>query len=225
MTTSHLFSEQIAGIVTIEPKLQWLLVNQRAALDHNTLWTDTKAERFARLVDGLASPLVRSGRRLQAVSFQFGAECHLIVVHGGLRLCFILPSGGDKLDKIASAAMELLHGCEEDIHHSAGIDFTPAAAVEPEADAGSVVEVAEPDDEDDHAGWSAFRGFLLEVIGKILSRPQAERLIDSELVALGITGTPKPDDFERIGRGVVAHVPHRGKQASLITEVLHFLEP
>lgn len=225
MTTSHLFSEQIAGIVAIQPKLHWLLVTQRAVLDHNTLWADTKVERFARLVDGLVSPMARSGRQLQAVCFQFDVECHLIVVHGDLRLCFVLPSGAASLDRIASAAIDLLRGCEEDIHNSAGLDFAPIVAMEPVPMVADAAAFEAADAElDSGVAWSEFHGFLLEVIGKILSRPQAERLIARELVALDISGTPEPHDFERIGRDVVAHVPHRGKQASLLTEVLHFIE-
>jgi hypothetical protein len=77
----------------------------------------------------------------------------------------------------------------------------------------------------DEAAWKEFRAQLIEVIGKILSRPQAERLLAIELNALGIKGVPSTAEFERIGRDVVAHVPHRSKQAALLAEVLHFLKP
>lgn len=223
MTTSHLFSARIASLVATRQRLQWLLIHRRTVLDHNTLWADARVGQYARLVDGLASPLVRGGRQLQAVCFHFESELHLIVVHRELCLCVILAGPLDVLDATASAALGVLEECEEDIHRVAGIEFVPLTEV-PAVEAVPEPE-PEPEPEPDHEpAWNAFRGHMIEVIGKILSRPQAERLIGRELTSLGIAGVPSPAEFERIGRDVVAHVPHRGKQAALLTEVLHFLE-
>lgn len=218
MTTSHLFSARIASLVAMRPRLQWLLVHQRSVLDHNTLWPDARTGQFARLVDGLVSPLVRGGRPLQTVCFQFAAEHYLIVIHRAFCMCVILPNAGELLDETASVAISVLEECEEDICHAAGLhpepEITPEPAFEPE-----------PEPEPDHEpAWNAFRAHLIEVIGKILPRPQAARLVARELTAQGIAGVPTADEFERIGRDVVAHVPHRTKQAVLLAEVLHFLE-
>lgn len=221
MITSHIFFEQITLIISKEPRLQWLLVNQRAVLDHNTMWSDGKIGRYARLVDGLVSPLARSGRLLQAVCFQFGEEAHLMVVHRDLRLCFVLPGESPVIDEIASAAMILMRECDEDIHELAGIEYEPEDEVS--FMIGGIQDLPDPG-VDIVITWPDFRGFLLDVIGKILSRPQAERLIGRELSGMGIAGTPEWKDFEQIGRRVVAHVPHRGKQAALLTEVFLFLE-
>jgi hypothetical protein len=227
MTTSPLFSARIASLIAMRPRLQWLLVHQRTVLDHNTLWPDARTGQFARLVDGVVSPVVRGGRPLQAVCFQFAAEHYLIVIHRGICLCVVLADVGEVLDEIASVALSVLEECEDDIRQSSGIrpeaepaPATPAAAPEPEPS-----PEPEPEPEPDHEpAWNAFRAHLIEVIGKILSRPQAERLIDRELKALAIDGVPKPAEFDRIGRDVVAHIPHRTKQAALLAEVLHFLE-
>lgn len=222
MTTSQLFYARIASLVTMRPRLQWLLVHQRSVLDHNTLWPDARTGQFARLVDGLVSPLVRGGRPLQAVCFQFEAEHQLIIIHRDFCLCVILPSAGEMLDEIASAALTLLEECEEDIRRVAGLPPGP----ESEITAEPILEPEpEPEPEPDHEpAWNAFRTHLLEVIGKILPRPQAERLITRELQARSIIGVPTAHDFEHIGRDVVAHIPHRTKQAVLLAEVLHFLE-
>ncbi len=221
MTTSPLFIQQIAAIVAMVPRVQWLLVNQRAVLDHNTLWGDAKIGRYARIVDGLVAPLARSGRHLQAVCFRFNSETHLLVVHRGMRLCFVLPPKFREVDQIANAGMALLRDCEADIHEVAGIEYEPEDDfVETVAEAETLLASAvEPT-----ITWPEFRTFLLEVLGKILSRPQAERLLERELSAPGIPAVPESADFERIGRSVVAHVPHRGKQAALLAELLYFLE-
>lgn len=282
MTTSHLFSAKIATLLSMSPGLQWLLIHQRTVLDQNTLWADAKAGQYARLVDGLISPLLRSGRMLQAICFQFENECHLIVIHRDFCLGIILPDPGDLLDQIASSALAVLESCDEVIRRSAGLEplLSPVvnepvvalakvtgikpqvtkpqvaraavaqsqitrvqfgkpvaqavedtkhrvtkatvalAAAEPELTEESPAKL-EPDSE---PAWNSFRNHLLEVLGKILSRPQAERLLAIELKALGIEGVPAPSDFERIGRVIVAHVPNRCKQAALLKEVLHFLK-
>lgn len=232
MTTSPLFATRIASLVSMRARLQWLLVHQRSVLDHNTLWTDSRAGQFARLVDGLVSPIIRGGRPLQAVCFQFEEESHLIVVHRDICLCVILSDPGEALDRIASLGLSILEECEDDIRRSAGLHLAvpaPAALIpdpepqpesqpEPQPEPQSVPELHhEP-------AWNAYRAHLIEVIGKLLSRPQAERLIARELQSLGIRGVPGPAEFERIGRDVVAHVPHRSKQAALLAEVLHFIQ-
>jgi hypothetical protein len=197
-------------------------VHQRSVLDHNTLWPDAKTGQFARLVDGLVSPILRGGRSLEAVCFQFATEHYLIVVHRDFSLCVVLPDAGESIDEIASAALAVLVECERDICRVAGLlpklDITSVAAPAPEPEIAVQPELAsEP-------AWHAFHTHLIEVIGKLLPRPQAERLIARELQARKVTGIPAAAEFERIGRAVVSHIPHRSKQAVLLTEVLHFLE-
>lgn len=285
MTTSHLFSAKIASLLTMSPRLQWLLIYRRSVLDQNTLWADARAGQYARLVDGLISPLMRGGRMMQAVCFQFEKENHLLVIHREMCLAVILSDPGELLDEIASRALAVLEECDQVIRRTAGIEPELSAIDEkPKVELASVtteelpvaevpvakaiteevlvakVQVAKPlpavvrvtktqvaniklapalaevavqerepepavaASSDDEPAWKAFRTQLIEVIGKILSRPQAERLLVNELSALGIQGIPTPADFERIGRDVVAHVPHRSKQAALLAEVLHFLK-
>jgi hypothetical protein len=221
MTTSQLFYARVASLVTMRPRLQWLLMHQRTVLDHNTLWPDARTGQFARIVDGLVSPVVRSGRPLEAVCFQFGAEHYLIVVHRDFSLCVILPNAGEVIDEIASAALSMLEECEVDIRYAAGLH--PKPEIPP---AYSLERPFAAEAESDHEpAWNAFHTHLIEVIGKLLPRPQAERLIARELQARNIAGIPVAADFERIGRDVVAHIPHRTKQAVLLAEVLHFLKP
>jgi len=225
MTTSQSFSSRIASLVAMRPRLQWLLVHNRTVLDHNTLWADARAHQFARLVDGLVTPLTRGGRRLQAVCFQFVSDHYLIVIHRGLCLCVILADAGDKLDETASVALSILEDCDDGIRKAAGIPEEPESTPAPAAVAAAPEPEPEPEPEpDDEPAWVAFRTHLTDVVCKILSRPQAERLITRELATLGIDGVPAAADFARIGRDVVAHVPHRAKQAALLAEVLHFLE-
>jgi hypothetical protein len=71
MIYCHLFSAKIASLLTMSPRLQWLLIHRRSVLDQNTLWAESRAGQYARLVDGMVSPLLRGGRKLQAVCFQF----------------------------------------------------------------------------------------------------------------------------------------------------------
>lgn len=286
MTTSHLFSAKIASLLTMSPRLQWLLIYRRSVLDQNTLWAEARAGQYARLVDGLISPLMRGGRMLQAVCFQFENEHHLIVIHREMCLAVILSDPGELLDEIASRALAVLEECDQVIRRTAGIEpeLSPMAE-EPKVElekvttaetqvvklqvakaiteevlvtklqvakplpaatrvtklqvanvqlaspsAGVAVLEREPEtivapESNDEPAWETFRTHLIEVIGKILSRPQAERLLAIELKSLGIVGVPSVTEFERIGRDVVAHVPHRGKQAALLAEVLHFLKP
>ncbi len=291
MTTSHLFSAKIASLLSMSPRLQWLLIYRRSVLDQNTLWADARAGQYARLVDGLVSPLIRGGRMLQAVCFQFENEHHLLVVHREMCLAVIITDPGELLDEIASRALTVLEECDQVIRRTAGIEpeLSPLAE-EPEVELAKVataetqvvkvrvgkalteevllskvkvakvlpslpalpeatrvtklqvanvrldsaaaevavlereIEPAHEAESDDEPAWKAFRTHLIEVIGKILSRPQAERLLAIELNSLRITGVPSAAQFESIGRNVVAHVPHRSKQAALLAEVLHFFK-
>lgn len=92
-----------------------LLILRRQVIDYTLAWSDDRADKLARLVDALCTPLLQAGRTLETLVLGYETGFLVVATRDALRLVVVTDKAGPGIDLLAESMHSLL------TRHSANI--------------------------------------------------------------------------------------------------------
>lgn len=216
------FSAEVTALTQPNSTAKWMVVIRREVIDHNFMWSDDLAEKFATRIDALTTPLLESNRNMGPIVFSFGNTKCMIISLSYLRIAFVIQGNSTNLDDLAARSLALLHRYEESIYANTGTArFVATVKPEPEPEVEKVDEEAVQKALDDE--WQGFRKFLESVLGKLMAERQASDIVLGAKEKNSPAAIPAREQFAAIGAQVLSYVPHRAKKSALQEEINEYL--
>ena len=201
-----------------------LLFNGRHTIHRQMPFSETRAEELRERLEEMLAGYRQVRRRMRQIYLEFDGGVLLIVASDEVALVFFLTSKADP-DLAASAGSVLISDHAAALA-AASIEAKPATSTpggieelvvtSPRA-LTQITEKAEPVVNQ----WGNVRKAVEGLLGKVMGRGQATRLIDRTLEAMPSQDPYRlpPAEVRKLAAAILDHVPNTSKRRQLLTEL------
>lgn len=201
-----------------------LLFKGRHTIHRQMPFSETRAEELRERLEEMLAGYRQVRRRIRQIYLEFDGGVLLVVASDEVALVFFLTSKADP-DLAASAGSVLISDHAAALA-AASIEAKPATSTpggieelvvtSPRA-LTQITEKAEPVVNQ----WGNVRKAVEGLLGKVMGRGQATRLVDRTLESMGAQDPYRlpPAEVRKLAAAIIDHVPNTSKRRQLLTEL------